>query len=57
MMMGMDKIALVENLTIRIEKELREQLDAIAARDDRSVSYVVRQLLIEAITARGEQHA
>ena len=44
-----DTIPLVvdkENLTVRVDKQLRERLDAAAEREDRSVAYVVRRLLV-----------
>jgi hypothetical protein len=41
-----------ENLTIRIDKPLREKLDQLAAEDARSVASMVRVLLMEAIKAR-----
>lgn len=43
-----DTIPLVvdkENLTVRVDKRMRERLDAAAEREDRSVAYVVRRLL------------
>ena len=49
-----DTIPLVDlvNLTVRIEKTQRDQLDRIAKQEDRSVSSAVRVLLNEAIKAR-----
>jgi predicted transcriptional regulator len=41
-----------ENLTIRVEKELRTKLDRIADVEHRSISSTVRVLLYEAIAAR-----
>ena len=41
-----------ENLTVRIDKPLRDQLDEIATKEDRSVASVVRILLVEALRAR-----
>jgi predicted transcriptional regulator len=38
-----------ENLTVRVDKPLRERLDAAAAREDRSVAYVVRRLLVRGL--------
>lgn len=34
-----------ENLTVRVDKRMRERLTAAAEREDRSVAYVVRRLL------------
>jgi predicted transcriptional regulator len=47
-----DTIPLVvdkENLTVRVDKQLRERLDAAAEREDRSVAYVVRRLLVRGL--------
>lgn len=51
----MDTIPVVadkENLTIRVDRTMRDQLDRIALAEDRSVSSVVRLLLAEALRAR-----
>ena len=44
-----------ENLTIRIDKPLRDKLDQLAADEARSVASMVRVLLMEAIKAREER--
>ena len=38
-----------ENLTVRVDKQLRDRLDAAAEREDRSVAYVVRRLLVRGL--------
>jgi predicted transcriptional regulator len=49
----MDTIAgMKESLTIRLDDDLRAWLDRIAQQEDRSVSSMVRVLLVEARTAR-----
>lgn len=54
-----DTIPLVvdkENLTVRVDKRMRERLDAAAEREDRSVAYVVRRLLEKGLDQEdGEQ--
>jgi predicted transcriptional regulator len=47
-----DTIPLVvdkENLTVRVDRQLRDRLDAAAEREDRSVAYVVRRLLVRGL--------
>jgi predicted DNA-binding protein len=43
-----------ENLTVRVDKRMRERLDAAAEREDRSVAYVVRRLLEKGLDQEDE---
>lgn len=39
-------------ISLRLEQELQEKLEELAAAEDRSVGYIVRSLLREALAAR-----
>jgi len=43
---------LQESVTVRLEQEIAEIIKNMAEEDDRSISYVIRKLIIEALTAR-----
>ncbi|MDR1789645.1 MAG: hypothetical protein LBR12_04805 [Opitutaceae bacterium] len=41
------------SMTVRLEESLGEVVQQLAEEDDRSIGYVLRLLLIEALQARG----
>jgi len=40
-------------LGVRVEADLEEQIRALAEKEDRSVSWMLRHLIIEGLTAKG----